>query len=62
MIPKWRLWTYEGVADIPRLKAWAVNVGLTWLDGSVFNRTEIKSREHALRERELDPEAPDEDA
>jgi hypothetical protein len=61
MIPKWRLWAYERVTDIPRLKTMAVNVGLTWPDGSLFSRTEIKSREHALRERQLDPEPSDEE-
>jgi hypothetical protein len=61
MIPKWRLWAYERVTDIPRLKAAAVNVGLTWPDGSAFSCTEIKSREQTLRERQLDPEPPDDD-
>src|SRR5918999_5774703 len=43
-VPKWRLWAYERVADIPKLKEWAVDVGLTWPDGHIFTRTEIKSR------------------
>lgn len=54
-IPKWRLWAYERVDDIPALKARAVAVGLTWPDGHVFEKTEIKSEEHRRRERELDP-------
>jgi hypothetical protein len=42
-VPRWRLWAYERVTDIPRLKARAIEAGLTWPDGSVFGRTEIKS-------------------
>jgi hypothetical protein len=36
-----------------------VTVGLTWSDGSIFERTEIKSARHAARERELDPTPTD---
>ena len=54
MIPKWRLWTYQRLSDIPKLKEWAVTVGLTWPDGDLFARTEIKSRVHAELERQLD--------
>lgn len=53
-IPKWRLWAYQRVTDIAVLKERAVEVGLTWPDNHIFGRTEIKSRTHALRERELD--------
>ena len=53
-VPKWRLWAYERVADIAELKARAVTAGLTWPDGNIFTRTEIKSRAHAQRERELE--------
>ena len=53
-IPKWRLWAYERVDDIPQLKRRAILANLTWADGSIFSRTEIKSHEHAARERELE--------
>jgi hypothetical protein len=53
-IPKWRLWAYERVSDITALKSAAVTVGLTWPDNHFFARTEIKSRQHAAREQELD--------
>lgn len=53
-IPKWRLWAYERVVDIAQLKRSAVNAGLTWPDGSIFSKTEIKSSAHALREQELE--------
>jgi len=53
-VPKWRLWAYERVEDIAELKRRAVAANLTWPDGSIFSRTEIKSAEHAARERELE--------
>jgi hypothetical protein len=56
-VPKWRLWAYERVADIPELKRKAILVGLTWPDGSIFARTEIKSSQHAALERELEERA-----
>ncbi len=58
-VPRWRLWAYERVADIAALKRDAVAVGLTWPDGHVFGRTEIKSKAQQARERELDPPEPD---
>jgi hypothetical protein len=54
-VPKWRLWAYERVADIPQLKQRAVEAGLTWRDGTLFSRTEIKSTDMIARERALDP-------
>lgn len=54
-VPKWRLWAYQRVNEIAALKERAVEVGLTWPDNHVFGRTEIKSRTHAMRERELEP-------
>ena len=53
-VPKWRLWAYERVDNIPELKRRAVAAGLIWPDGSIFSRTEIKSAAHAARERELE--------
>jgi hypothetical protein len=53
-IPRWRLWAYERVDDISRLRAEAVKVGLTWPDDSVFTGTEIKSPSHARRERDFE--------
>ncbi|WP_353395847.1 hypothetical protein [Hydrogenophaga sp. 5NK40-0174] len=55
--PKWRLWAYQRVEDIAELKARSVSVGLTWPDGHFFERTEVKSRSHARREKELDTTA-----
>jgi hypothetical protein len=53
-VPKWRLWAYERVEDIPELKRRAIAAQLIWPDGSIFSRTEIKSAAHAARERELE--------
>jgi hypothetical protein len=52
-VPKWRIWAYERVTDIDALDQWAINVGLTWPNGSFFARTEFKSPAQAVREREL---------
>lgn len=54
MVPRWRLWAYERVDDIAELKRAAVAVGLIWPDGWILERTEIKSKAHAARERELE--------
>jgi len=56
-VPKWRLWAYERVDDIPELKRRAIEAQLIWPDGSIFSRTEIKSVAHAARERELERRA-----
>jgi hypothetical protein len=53
-VPRWRLWAYQRVDDITKLKEQAVKVGLTWPDDSVFTRTEIKSRDHARREKDFE--------
>ena len=53
-VPRWRVWAYERVEDIPALKQSAVEVGLTWPDGHFFSKTEIKSKELSDREREFD--------
>mgnify|MGYP001557144859 CR=1 FL=1 len=54
MVPKWRLWAYNRVDDIPELKRQAVGAGLTWPDGHIFSKTEIKSEEHKRKENELE--------
>ena len=53
-VPKWRLWAYERVDDVPELKRRAIEARLIWPDRSIFSRTEIKSPAHAARERELE--------
>jgi len=53
-VPRWRIWAYANVEDIQALKQRAVDVGLTWPDGHVFGKTEIKTPEMRDREHELD--------
>jgi hypothetical protein len=52
-IPRWRIWAFERVSDLPKLKQMAVAARLTWPEGSVFERTEIKSPGVAAREARL---------
>jgi hypothetical protein len=56
-VPRWRLWAYERVSDIPELKRRAVAEKLIWPDSSFFAKTESKSAAHAARERELEANA-----
>jgi hypothetical protein len=56
-VPKWRLWAYERVIEIVELKHSAVKAGLTWPDGHIFERTEIKSRAHRQLERKFERHA-----
>ncbi len=51
-VPKWRLWAYERVENIPALISEAVAVGLIWPPGHFFEKTEIKSKDHAAKEKE----------
>jgi hypothetical protein len=60
-VPKWRLWAYERVIDIVELKRAAVAATLIWPDGSIFERTEIKSRAHRQLERMYERHAGRED-
>ncbi|MGH6882354.1 hypothetical protein [Hypericibacter sp.] len=57
-VPRWRLWALERADDWPRVKWWAVATGIVWTDktswGRLMGRTEIKSADHAKRERELE--------
>lgn len=53
-VPKWRLYAYERAADLGQLKQLAIYTGLTWPDESFFGRTEIKSAQHAAREKEIE--------
>ena len=43
-VPRWRVWAYERVSDLAQLKQLAVQGGLTWPDGWIFEKTEIKSK------------------
>lgn len=44
-IPKWKLWAYARAEDVDTLKHAAVDVGLIWPDGHIFEKTEICSQD-----------------
>lgn len=58
-VPRWRLWAYQRVDDIPPLKVRAVQVGLTWPDGHLFERTEMRSSDIQRRQAELEGRSHD---
>ncbi len=43
MITKWRIWAFENVRNVHELKKRAIQEKLIWPDGSVFEKTEIRS-------------------
>lgn len=44
-VPRWRLWAYGNVRDVELLEAIAMARMIIWPPGSIFERTEIMSRE-----------------
>ncbi len=50
-VPKWKLWAYARVDDVPALKRAAVRAGLIWPDNHLFEKTEICSK--AMRQEIL---------
>jgi hypothetical protein len=49
MITRWRLWAFENVRNVHELKERAIQEKLIWNDGSIFEKTEIRSA--AAREK-----------
>ena len=43
MITKWRIWAFTFCRNVHELKRRAINQGLIWRDGSIFEKTEIRS-------------------
>ncbi len=43
-ITKWRIWAFRNVDDVHELKAKAISENLIWPDGSIFERTEIRTK------------------
>ena len=56
-VPRWRLWAYRRVKDISRLKELAMEKQLIWPEGSIFEKTEIMSKEARLELRRLEAES-----
>jgi len=44
MITKWRIWAFRNVRNVHELKKRAVQEKLIWKDGSIFEKTEIRTR------------------
>jgi hypothetical protein len=49
-VPHWRIWALQNAENWFAVKRRAIQVGLIWPDGFIFERTEIKSP--ALRQME----------
>lgn len=43
IITKWRIWAFDNVDDLHELKRRAIEQQLIWPDGSIFEKTEIRS-------------------
>ena len=54
LTPRWRLWAYQRVDDLQTLKQRAVDQGLIWPEGWIFEKTEIASSTLRKQLRELE--------
>ena len=54
-IVKWRIWAFANTkkTDWPRLKQKAISKKLIWEDGSIFEKTEIRSQKESQRIKEI---------
>lgn len=48
-ITRWRIWAFENVDDVHSLKKRAIKAKLIWPDGSVFEKTEIRTKTDKAR-------------
>jgi hypothetical protein len=62
LVPQWRLWAYQRVANIAELKDRALAANLIWPERSIFARTEIASKELRSQLRRLEGAAASNDA
>ncbi|WP_395685343.1 hypothetical protein [Caenimonas koreensis] len=53
-IPHWRIWAWSRVRDREALKMQAVRAKLIWPAGSVFERTEFRSKQAVKNLQELE--------
>lgn len=44
VITKWRIWAFENVSNVHDLKKKAIQHKLIWKDGSIFEKTEIRTQ------------------
>lgn len=61
MITKWRIWAFESVRNVHELKKRAIQEKLIWDDGSIFEKTEIRSRNDKIKIRKLEKKFEKED-
>jgi hypothetical protein len=47
-ITKWRIWAFSNVDDICKLASEAVTNQLIWAQGSIFEKTEIRTKKEKL--------------
>jgi hypothetical protein len=52
-VTKWRLWAFENVRNVHELKRRAIKDKLIWSDGSIWERTEIRSADDKQKLIEL---------
>ena len=53
MITKWRVWAFENVQHVHELKKRAIDEKLIWHDGSIFEKTEIRTAEEKQKLKNL---------
>ncbi len=53
LITKWRIWAFDNVRNVHELKRKAIQEKLIWKDGSVFEKTEIRSKEDVIKLQKL---------
>lgn len=61
MITKWRIWAFKNVRNVHELKKRAVQEKLIWNDGSIFEKTEIKTFEDKEKLNKLENKFEKED-
>jgi hypothetical protein len=52
-ITKWRIWAFENVRNVHELKKRAIQENLIWKDGSIFEKTEIRTQAQQAKLDEL---------
>lgn len=61
MITRWRIWAFNNVRNVHELKERAIEDKLIWSDGSIFEKTEIRSKEDIEELDKLDSKFNQED-
>lgn len=48
-VTKWRIWAFQNVKNVHELKQRAIDEKLIWRDGSIFEKTEFRTRQDAAK-------------